>query len=111
MIRDAAHDKQVSEHIHHIIGFQTVARPQTQAFTRVFIDHRESADLRSVFQSLGHKVVRPYMVWPVWTQADTRSIIQIETAFLLMLLWNFKSLLAPDPLHSLMVDEPAFNSE
>ena len=28
MIRNAAHDKQIGQDIHHIVGFEAVARPE-----------------------------------------------------------------------------------
>ncbi len=111
MIRDAPPDKQVGQYIHHIIGFQAVARPQAQAFARILVNHRESADLRAVFQAIRHKVICPYMVRPAWAQTDARTIVQIQTASLLMLLRDFQGFLPPDPLNPLVVDDPSFYTQ
>ena len=49
MIGNTARDKQVCQHIHHIIGFQAITCAQAQALPRIFIDHRQRSDLRAVF--------------------------------------------------------------
>src|SRR5690606_2194553 len=54
VIGNTARDKQVRQHIHDIIGLETVTDAQAQAFTRVFIDDGQKTDFCAVRQPVGH---------------------------------------------------------
>ena len=51
------------------------------------------------------------MVLPARAKPDARAIVQIKTAFFLVLLWDLERLLPPDTLYALMIDDPALRAQ
>jgi hypothetical protein len=52
------------------------------------------------------EVVRPHVIAMLRTQTDARTISQPQPAALGLLGWNLQPLLSPDPLDTLVVDDP-----
>jgi len=111
IIRQAFRDKQVTNHVQHIIRFQRLAHTDRQTLARVFINHRQDPDFLAVREPLGNKIVRPHMVLPVWSEAYAGPVIQIQPAPLLLFLRDFQALFTPDALHPFMVYPPAFGAQ
>jgi len=111
IIRHPLYDKQITEHIQNIIGFEFITHTQRQTLARVFINHRQDPDFLAVREPLGNKIVRPHMVLPVWSEAYAGPVIQIQPAPLLLFLRDFQALFTPDALHPFMVYPPAFGAQ
>ena len=62
-------------------------------------------------QPLADKVITPDMVLPARAQADARTVMEIQPAALRLLAWHLQPFDAPQTLHSLVVDTPAFRLE
>ena len=62
-------------------------------------------------QPLADKVITPDMVLPARAQADARTVMEIQPAALRLLAWHLQPFDAPQPLHPLVVDTPAFRLE
>ena len=82
MARDAAEDELVRQDVDDVGGVQLSVDPDRQAFAGELVDQIEHAVFPSVVGSVLDEVVGPDMVRMLRPQADARSVVQPEPAFL-----------------------------
>jgi hypothetical protein len=103
----AAQNKEVRQNIDHINCLELPLNPDGQALMSEFIDHVQHPILPPVMGAILDKVVAPDVVRPFCSQSDAGSVVEPEAALLRLLTRHFQPLQSPDPLDSLVVDDPA----
>jgi hypothetical protein len=78
MLRHAAQDEQVREHVDDIDRLQPSVDADRQAFMRELVDDVEHAILSPVMGAVLDKVVGPHVIGPLGTQADAGSVREPE---------------------------------
>src|SRR5215210_631587 len=104
--RHAAHDEQVREHVDDVDRLQLASDADRQALVRELVDDVEHPDLPSVMGPILDEVVRPDVIAVLGPQPDAGSVRQPEPSSFGLLLRNLQPLASPDPLDTLVVDEP-----
>jgi hypothetical protein len=105
--RNAAQNEQVREHVDHIDGLQLAIDANGQAFMGELVDDVEHPVFPPVMGSIVDEVVGPDVVLVLRPQAEAGAIRQPQTAPFGLLVGDFQPRTPPDPLHPLVVDEPA----
>jgi len=82
-------DKQITEDLKDVIGFERTTDPDRQALAGVFINDGQHADGLPIGQPVSHKIVTPDMVGPGRPQTNARAIVQIQSAAFLLPLRHF----------------------
>ena len=99
-------DHGIAECINHIITVQPPRYPNCQAFPAIFIDQVQHAYASSIMGPGTDKIARPDMVAMLWTQPNTRSIIEPQSPSWLLFLWNLQPLATPDTFDSILTHLP-----
>jgi hypothetical protein len=82
-----------------------------QAFPGILIDHVQDPKGNSVVGSGLHEIIAPDMLRKERFQPDYRTIIEPQSSPFGLFLRDFQPFSAPDPLHSLVIDNPTFVSQ
>src|SRR6478735_8229611 len=107
MLRHAAQDEQVREHVDDIDRLQPSVDADRQAFMRELVDDVEHTILSPVMGAVLDKVVGPDMVGPLGAKTDAGSVREPEAAAFGLSGRNLQPLAPPAPLDPLVVDHPA----
>jgi len=99
-------DHGIAECINHIITVQPPRYPNCQAFPAIFIDQVQHAYGSSIMCPGTDKIARPDMVAMLWTQPNTRSIMEPQSPSWLLFLWNLQPLATPDTFDSILTHLP-----
>ena len=83
----------------------------SKALTRILIDHVQDPEWHPIVGSSLHEIITPDMLREVRLQPDNRTIIEPQSPAFGLFLRDFQPFSAPDPLHSLVIDDPAFVSQ
>ena len=75
---------------------------------RMFVQNVQESNLSTITGSIFHKIITPYMILMLCSQADAAAICQPEPALLYLLFRQFQAFLTPDSFHTFMVDEDSF---
>ena len=68
--------KLLGQYCDHILSFELSSDLQRQAFPAVFIDQGQDPQRPAIMSPVGHKVIRPDVVFEQGFQPDTGSIIE-----------------------------------
>jgi hypothetical protein len=104
MLRRAMLNKELCDAAQHIIRLQSSFYNNGQALTAVLINDREHLDRSTIVDTICHKIIRPDMVSMGRSKTNTRPVIEPKTPPFRLFLWNFETLLPPDPFDPLVVD-------
>ncbi len=74
---------------------------------RELVDHVQHPDLAAIVGAILHEVIGPDVIAVLWPQPDARAVCEPQASSLGLLGWDLQPLLAPDPLHPLVVHKPA----
>ena len=105
--RDAAQDEQIREEVDDINRPEPAGYADGQALVGELVDDVEHADLAPVVGAILDKVVGPNVIAVLGPEADAGAVVQPEATALWLPGWDLQPLASPDPLHPLVVDEPA----
>jgi hypothetical protein len=111
VLRHAAQDEQVREHVDDVDRAQLAADPDCQALTGELVDDVEHAVLPSVVGPVLDEIVGPDVVRVLRPQPGAGSVVEPETALLGLPGRNFEPLPSPEPLDPLAVHHPASRLE
>jgi hypothetical protein len=76
-------------------------------FVGELVDEVEHAILSPFVRAILNEVIGPDMVWPLGAQTDTGSVGKPDATLLGLFGGDLQPLAPPDPLDSLVVDDPA----
>src|SRR5918994_4974333 len=107
MLRHAAKDEEVGQHVDHVDPLELAGDPDGQALARELVDDVEHPDLPPVMGSGLDKVVGPDVVRVLRPKPNARSVVEPEAAPLRLLGRHLQPLPPPDPLDPLQVHPPA----
>lgn len=105
--RNSTHDEQIGQHVDHIDRLQLACNPDRQALVRELVEHIEHPELSAVMRAILDEVVGPHVIAVLRPQADARSVRQPQATTFGLLCWDLQSFAPPDPLHPLVIDQPA----
>ena len=75
---------------------------------RVFVQDVQESDLSAVTGLVFHKIITPYMILVLSSQADAAAICQPESALLYLLFRQLQTFFPPDSFYTFVVDQNAF---
>jgi hypothetical protein len=104
---NAAQDEEVRQRIDHVDGLEPAGDANGQALMGELVDDIEHAEPAPVVRAVLEEVVGPDVIAVLGTQADTGAVVKPEATALGLSGRNLQPLAPPDPLHPLVVDEPA----
>lgn len=104
-------DKQITEDIEYVIGFECPLDSDRQAFAGVFINHGQHPDGLSIGQPFSHKIIAPDMVGPVRPETNAGAIVQIQPSPFLLPFRDFQALFPPEAFHPFVIHVPPFGFE
>jgi hypothetical protein len=107
MARHAAQEEEIGQDIDHVRCLELAGDPNRQALVRELVDDVEHAVLPSVVGAVLDEVVGPDVVRVLGSQAETGPVREPEPAALGLPVWDLQSFAPPDPLHPLVVHDPA----
>jgi hypothetical protein len=97
--------------MNHLITVGHTRRIQRQALPGDLIDYNEDPVCPILVSALMYEVIAPNMVPANRSEPNACCIVQPQPATFLLLLRYFQALLAPDPLHSLVIYPPALRAQ
>ena len=86
VVRDAAEDELVGQHVDDVRGFQPPIDADRQALPRKLVDQVEHSELPSVMGSALDEVVGPDVIGSFWSQTDAGPVVEPEPPLLGLLL-------------------------
>ena len=104
---NAAQDEQVRECVDDVDGFEPAGYPDSQTLVGELVDDVEHADLAPIMGAVLDEVVGPDMIAVLGPEPDAAAVVQPEATALRLPGGNLQPFASPDPLHPLVVDEPA----
>src|SRR3954470_14115116 len=109
--RHAAQDEQVREHVDDVDGLELASDADRQTLVGELVDDVEHAEPPSVVCPVLDEVVGPDVVAMLGPQPDARSVRKPEPSAFGLLPGDLQPLASPDPLDTLVVDEPACSAQ
>ena len=76
MARKTFLKKLLGHHFDHILSFELSSDLQRQAFPTVFIDQGQDPQRPAIMSPVGHKVIRPDVVFEQGPQLDTGALTE-----------------------------------
>jgi hypothetical protein len=104
---NAAQDEEIRQSIDHVDGLEPAGHADGQALMGKFVDNVEHADPTPIVGSVLDEVVGPDVIAVLGPEPNAGAVVQPEAAALRLPSRNLEPLASPDPLHPLVVDEPA----
>ena len=111
MLRHAAQDEQVREHVDDVDRAQLAAHTNCQALAGELVDDVEHAVLASVVRAVLDEVVGPDVVGVLRPQPGAGAVVEPQPPTFGLLLWHLEPLPSPQPLDPLAVHHPAGSPE
>jgi len=74
----------------------------------MFVEDVQESDLSAATGLVFHKIITPYMILMLSSQADATTICQPESAFFNLLFRKLQTFFPPDSFDTLMVDQNPF---
>ena len=75
---------------------------------RVFVQDVQESELSTITGFVFNKIITPYMILVLSSQANATAIRQPEPALLYLLFRKFQAFFPPDSFHTFMVDQDSF---
>ena len=107
VIRHAAQDEEIGQHVDDVRRSEPPVDPDCQALPGELVDEIEHAELPSIMGPALDEVVGPDVVRTLGPQTDAGPVVQPEPPLLRLLLWDLQPLPPPYPLDPLHIHRPA----
>src|SRR5271155_599743 len=111
VLRHAPRRHQPRQPLEHIVTRQLPGHVDRQTLPRVLIHDRQHLQRHAVVRATAHKIVRPHVILPLWTQPHAAAIVQPQPSPFRLFLRHFQAFLSPHPLNTLVVYHPALVSQ
>ncbi|KQP95422.1 hypothetical protein ASF55_16395 [Methylobacterium sp. Leaf119] len=105
--RHATQDEQVGEHVDHVSSLQLARHADSQALSRELVDHVQHPELAALVRAGFDELVGADVITPFRFEPDAGPIPVPQPALLRLARRYLEPVAPPDPLDSLVVDEPA----